>query len=150
MDGSAEVSVHRQLASHVMDTSLMPRDYRLAYRLWTWIWLSLVPVALAIGSLYSWWWTPALVALLATAQAVTRSRTAKAFIVDYAREDELFYDIMVQLGVLRVSEKGWLRSRMMVTCSRTGKTPPKAAAAGTLSLASIFLPPRSATGGQPV
>ena len=110
-DGSAEVSVHRQLASHVMDTSLMPRDYRVAYRLWTWIWLSLVPVALAIGSLYSWWWTPALVALLATAQAVTRSRTAKAFIVDYAREDELFYDIMVQLGVLRVSEKGWLSNR---------------------------------------
>jgi hypothetical protein len=87
-----------------MDTSLIPRDYRFAYRLWTWIWLSLVPVALAIGSLYSWWWTPALVALLVMAQAITRSRTATSFIVDYAREDELFYDIMVQLGVMRVSE----------------------------------------------
>ena len=102
--GSVDVSVHRQLASHVMDTSLMPKDYRLAYRLWTWIWLSLVPVALAIGSLYSWWLTPALVALLAVAQAITRARTATSFVVDYAREDELFYDIMVQLGVMRVSE----------------------------------------------
>ena len=102
--GSVDVEVHPQLASHVMDTSLMPKDYRFAYRLWTWIWLSLVPVALAIGSLYSWWWTPALVALLVMAQAITRSRTATSFIVDYAREDELFYDIMVQLGVMRVSE----------------------------------------------
>jgi hypothetical protein len=102
--GSVDVSVHRQLAAHVMDTSLMPKDYRLAYRMWTWIWLSLVPVALAIGSLYPWWWTPALVALLVMAQAITRSRTATSFIVDYAREDELFYDIMVQLGVMRVSE----------------------------------------------
>jgi predicted permease len=103
--GSAQVSVHRQLAARVMSTSLIPDDYKVAFRLWTWIWLSLVPVALVIGSTYSWWWTPVLMAMLVTAQSFSRSKTASMFIVDYAKEDELFYDIMVTLGVMRVSER---------------------------------------------
>jgi hypothetical protein len=103
--GSAHVSVHRQLAVRVMSTSLIPDAYKVAFRLWTWIWLSLVPVALVIGSTYSWWWTPVLMAMLVTAQSFSRSKTASMFIVDYAREDELFYDIMVTLGVIRVSER---------------------------------------------
>jgi hypothetical protein len=102
--GSADVRVHQPLAARVMATRLMPNDYKVAFRLWTWTWLSLVPVAMAIGNVYSWWWTPALVALLAIAQSFTRLKTAAAFVVDYAKEDELFYDIMLQLGVLRVSE----------------------------------------------
>jgi hypothetical protein len=102
--GSADVRVHRPLAARVMATSLMPNDYKVAFRLWTWIWLSLVPVAMAIGSVTSWWWTPALIVLLAMAQSITRLKTAAVFVVDYAKEDELFYDIMVQLGVMRVSE----------------------------------------------
>jgi hypothetical protein len=88
-----------------MSTSLIPDDYKVAFRLWTWIWLSLVPVALVIGSTYSWWWTPVLMAMLVTAQSFSRSKTASMFIVDYAKEDELFYDIMVTLGVMRVSER---------------------------------------------
>jgi hypothetical protein len=88
-----------------MASRLMPNDYKLAFRLWTLIWLSLVPVALVIGSLYTWWWTPILAALLVLAQSFTRSKTASMFIVDYAKEDELFYDIMVTLGVMRVGER---------------------------------------------
>ncbi len=103
--GAVDISVHRRLAAHVMATSLIPNDYRLAYRLWTWIWLSLVPVALVIGSLYSWWWTPAIVLLLVVAQSKTSSKTASMFVIDYAKEDELFYDIVVQLGVMQVSER---------------------------------------------
>ncbi|MEQ9560917.1 MAG: hypothetical protein RLN69_00240 [Woeseiaceae bacterium] len=103
--GAAHVSVHKQLAARVMSTSLIPDDYRMAFRLWTWLWLSLVPVALVIGSAYSWWWTPMLIATLLVAQSITRSKTASKFVVDFAREDELFYDIMVTLGVLRVTER---------------------------------------------
>jgi hypothetical protein len=103
--GSADIRVHRQLAARVMASRLMPNDYKLAFRLWTLIWLSMVPVALVIGSLYTWWWTPILAALLALAQSFTRSKTASMFIVDYAKEDELFYDIMVTLGVMRVGER---------------------------------------------
>lgn len=103
--GAVDICVHQRLATHVMATSLIPNDYRLAYRLWTWIWLSLVPVALVVGSLYSWWWTPAIVLLLVIAQSLTSCKTASMFVVDYAREDELFYDIMVQLGVMRVSRR---------------------------------------------
>jgi hypothetical protein len=103
--GAVHVSVHRQLAARVMSTSLIPNDYKVAFRLWTWIWLSLVPVTLVIGSLYSWWWMPVLIAMLLVAQSFTRSKSASMFIVDYAKEDELFYDIMVTLGVIRVSER---------------------------------------------
>lgn len=105
--GAADIRVHKPLAARVMATSLIPNEYKVAFRLWTWIWLSLVPVAMAIGSVYSWWWTPVLVALLAIARSFTRLKTAAVFVVDYAREDELFYDIMVQLGVMRVSEIQW-------------------------------------------
>lgn len=112
--GSADIRVHRQLAARVMASSLIPYDYKVAFRLWTWIWLSLIPVALLVGSLYSWWWTPALVLLLTLAQAITRSKTASMFIVDYAKEDELFYDIMVMLGVMQVSERERLPSNRML------------------------------------
>ena len=103
--GSVEIRVHRQLAERVMASRLMPRDYKFAFRLWTLIWLSLVPVAVAVGLLYSWWWIPVLASLLALAQTFTRTRTASMFIVDYAKEDELFYDIMVTLGVMRVCDR---------------------------------------------
>jgi hypothetical protein len=48
---------------------------------------------------------PVLIAMLLVAQSFTRSKSASMFIVDYAKEDELFYDIMVTLGVIRVSER---------------------------------------------
>lgn len=112
--GSADISVHRKLAQRVMASRLMPNDYKLAFRLWTLIWLSMVPVTLVVGSQYSWWWTPVLVAVLALAQTFTRAKTASMFIVDYAKEDELFYDIMVMLGVLRVSERGTQAARRLI------------------------------------
>lgn len=103
--GSADIRVNRKLAQRVMASKLMPKDYKVAFRLWTLIWLSMVPVAIVVGSLYSWWWTAVLVAMLTLAQVFTRSKTASMFIVDYAKEDELFYDIMVTLGVIRVRER---------------------------------------------
>ena len=110
--GSAKVWVNKHLASRVMASSLMPKDYRLAYRLWTWVWLSLVPVAMLVGGSYSWAWTPLIVAALCAAQLFTRSKTASTFVIDYSKEDELFYDIMVQLGVMRVSVRQDKKARL--------------------------------------
>lgn len=101
-DRTLAVTVHPKLAATVMRTSLIPDDYRLAYKMWPWIWISLVPVAVAVGHLYSWWVTPVVLIVLLSGFLRTVNSSAARYVFDYAKESELFYDIMVQLGIMTV------------------------------------------------
>ena len=104
--GSAEIVVRTRLARRVMCTSLVPAAYKFAFRLWGWIWLSLLPAGLMAGHVYGWWWSVACGVVLLALSGQSRNRSAAAFVVEYAKESELFYDIMVQTGVMRVKPAG--------------------------------------------
>ena len=100
--GALAVTVHRKLAARVMRSSLIPDDYKMAFKLWSWIWISLLPAAAAIGYYYSWWLTPAVLCAIFAGYRQTANNSAAQYVFDYARESELFYDIMVQLGIMMV------------------------------------------------
>lgn len=100
--GELDVSVHRKLAAKVMRTSLIPDNYRIAYRLWAWVWISMLPLSAVIGHYHSWWYTPLVLLALLFGYSQTVSNSAAKYVFDYARESELFYDIIVQLGIMTV------------------------------------------------
>lgn len=105
-DGRLQVTIHPKLAQKVLKTSLMPRSYKTAHRLWALVWIASMPTAFVIGYLYSWWFTPALLLTLVTGLFYTYGKTASQYVLDYATRSELFYDILQELRVIRFHARG--------------------------------------------
>ena len=100
-DGEIAVSIHPKLAQKVLKTSLMPKSYKTAQRFRALSWLAAMPAAFLIGYLYSWWFTPAILLTLGAGLFYTYDQTASRYVLDYANRSELFYDIMLELGIIR-------------------------------------------------
>jgi hypothetical protein len=98
-EGKAQLGIESSVAVKLVDH--LPTRYRAAVDFWFWVWFLMFPGALVAGFYYSWW---AALGLLLMAGPVRHAvkRSAAEFVLEFATENEDFFNACVERGYLTI------------------------------------------------
>lgn len=99
-----EVVVDRSKAFQNANSKMLPKRYRYAHILWSWVWIISIPTALAVMFFYDWW-AGILFLLLTFIPFKSTKKSAMQFIIVHSLENADFYHFSIENGVIRVRPK---------------------------------------------
>ena len=102
--GALPLSVDRSLALRVINHSMLPRRYTVAHYVRSWGWLLTALALTAAAVHFRSWAALALLAALTPAMHAAVRRAACREMIEHALEDEAFYRVAVECGVLRFAD----------------------------------------------
>ncbi len=86
-----------------MQSTDIPKRYRLAHLFWTWIAFLLIPVGIALIFLITWW--VGVIALVLVPLLFSSARkSACEFVIEHALDNEDFYNKAVKSGTLTITD----------------------------------------------
>lgn len=103
--GKLEVDVHRSKALQIAGSRILPRHYRVAYLLFSWVWILSIPVAFVVMFLYKWWLGLLILVFITPAISSSTKNSATRFMIDHALESSEFYRFAVEQGVIIIRRK---------------------------------------------
>jgi hypothetical protein len=103
-NGEINIHVNKSGAIKAVEAGYLPTGYRGAQTLYGWIWITGLIVALPLMIWYKWW-VGLIVGAISMSLPEALKKTAAQGIIDKALEDEQFYKLVIQHGIVRVSKK---------------------------------------------
>ena len=97
--GKARISVDGTVALKLVAS--LPRRYRFAIDLWSWVWFLMFPGALIVGFCTSWW-VGLGIFLFAGPVRQAIKKSAVDFVFEFATENERFFNECVAKGLLTI------------------------------------------------
>jgi len=104
-NGLLSVKVNGSLALRIMNSDLLPKQYRYAHIFWSWIWILSIPLSIALMIWVKWW--IGLLVLFFVTPIISKStkRSGCQFMIEQAIDNPEFYKYATENGVLIVEEK---------------------------------------------
>jgi hypothetical protein len=97
-------AVDYRLSLRLMETKAVRKEYRAAHLFWTWVWFLSIPAAIGLA-VWVTWWVGLLVFLIGCALPRAIRKSATAFVLEQALEDEGFYNSALECGALRIDAR---------------------------------------------
>jgi len=101
--GLARAHINESDALQILNADIMPKRYFYAHTFWSWVWL----LSLIIGIPIAIWvnrWVGIVIFILGLVLPRAIKSSASGFVLEYALENEDFYNIVIESESLRVED----------------------------------------------
>ena len=99
--GVIKVHVNKYDAKQLLTTDIMPKKYVYSDIVWSWIWLLSLPVGISLII-----WVNRIIGVIICFLFFfihnAQRQSAAQFVIEYAQEDESFYNFVVDQGIMEI------------------------------------------------
>jgi hypothetical protein len=97
---SHNVTVNRSKALQVMNRGILPKQYQYAHIFWTWVWILMYPVGIALMFFTKWWIGLIFLIFVPGTISTAVKKSAMQFMIDHALENPEFYKFAIEQEII--------------------------------------------------